>query len=72
MRIEPNQTQFNGYIIKAKDNKQCKFLYNKAHEILTQEQQTITFATDYIKFDKMTDKIKLGLEKFKILWKEIK
>lgn len=63
---------FNGYKINTKDNKQVKYLYNKSYDILTQEQQTITFARDFIKFDRLTKKIKLAFEKAKIIWKEEK
>lgn len=73
MRVErTTPVSFRAYQINANQNKQVKFLYNKASDILKQEQQTVIFATDYIKFDKMTEKLKLAFEKAKIIWNEVK
>lgn len=69
-RITP--ITFTGYRIDAKDNKNVKYLYNKACDVLSKEQQTVTYATDYIKFDKLTEQMRLAFEKLKIKIKEIK
>lgn len=66
-----NNIQYKGYMIKTKDNKNVEFLYNKIHDVFEKEQQTIIYATDYVKFDKLTDKIKQKLEKFNIIFAKI-
>lgn len=63
-RITP--ITFRAYRIDAKDNKNVKYLYNKAYDILSKEQQTVTYATDYIQFDKLTETMRLAFEKLKI------
>lgn len=70
MQIQP--VTFQAYRIDAKENKNVKFLYNKASDVLEKEKQTVTYATDYIQFDKLTEQMRLAFEKLKIKIKEVK
>lgn len=73
MRVNPiSRVTFNGYRIRAEENRHVKFLYNDVRDAIREEGVTTVFTPTEIKFDKITKQLKEKLEKLKVVLKEDK
>ena len=72
MNVNKITNNFNGIRINSKENKHCKYLYNKVSDIVTEHKIPATFATDYIDLPKVNQTILDKLKEFgvKIIKKE--
>lgn len=51
------QPSFTGVKIISKDNKQCKYLYNKVSDIVTTNKIPATFTTEHIELPRTNENI---------------